>query len=60
MVVYKFYVHDEMQEFNLIGILPERRKEPIRIIQESILKWGKIVAGDDVDDNKIYLVQTEI
>ena len=60
VVAYKFYVHDETQEFNLIGILPERRKELIRITQESILKWGKMVAGDDVDGNKIYFVRIQI
>ena len=43
MVAYEFYVHDEMEEFNSIGILAERRKDPLRISQESIMKWGKMV-----------------
>jgi len=49
-----------MEEFHSIGILPERRKDPLRITQESILKWGKMVAGDDVNANNIYFVQIEV
>jgi len=60
MVAYELYVCDEMKEFHSIGILPERRKDPLRITQESILKWGKMVAGDDVKANNIYFVQIEV
>jgi hypothetical protein len=60
MVAYEFYVHDEMGEFYSIGILPERRKDPLRITQKSIMNWGKLVAGDDVDVNNIYFIQIEV
>jgi hypothetical protein len=40
----------------LIGILPERRKTPERITQESIMNWAKIVFGNTLDVNEIYLV----
>ncbi len=60
MVAYEFYVHDEMEEFHSIGILPERRKDLLRITQESVMKWGKMVVGDDVDVNNIYFVQVEM
>jgi len=60
MVAYEFYVHDEMEELHSIGILPERRKDLLRITQESVMKWGKIAAGDDVDVNNIYFIQVEI
>jgi hypothetical protein len=59
MVAYEFYVYDEM-EFHLIGVLPERRKDPLRMTQDSIMKWGKMAVGDDVDVNNIYFVQIEI
>ena len=58
MVAYEFYLHDEMEECHSIGILPERRKDPLRITQESVMKWGKMVAGDDVDVN--HFAQVEI
>jgi len=60
MVAYKFYVIDEVEEFHSIGILPERREDPLRITQESIMNWGMTVAGDDVDVNNIYFIQIEI
>jgi hypothetical protein len=60
MVAYEFYLHDEMEESHSIGILPERRKDPLRITQESIIKWGKVVVGDDVGVNSIYFIQIEV
>ncbi len=52
MVAYEFYVHDELEEFHSISILPERRKDPLRITQDSVMKWG--------DVNNIYFVQVEM
>ena len=52
-----------MQRENyLIGILPERRKNPERINQESIMKWIRVVLGDnaDVEDNNVYFIQVEM
>jgi hypothetical protein len=60
MVAYEFYIIDEMEEYHSIGILPERRKNPLRISQESIMKWGKLVAGDCVDISNIYFIQIEV
>ena len=60
MVAYEFYLYDDMEEFHLIGILPERRKDPLRITPESIMKWGKLVAGDSVDINSMYFIQIEV
>jgi len=60
MVAYEFYLRDEMEGFHLIGILPERRKDPLRITLESIMKWGKMVVGDDLGVNNIYLVRIEV
>ena len=60
MVAYELYVRDEVGEFYSVGILPERRKDPLRITQESVMKWGKMVVGNDVDVNHIYFVQIEI
>ena len=61
MVAYEFYLHDDdMEEFHLLGILPERRKDPLRITQESIVKWGHLVAGESVDVRDMYFIQIEI
>jgi hypothetical protein len=60
MVAYEFYVYDEKGKWDSIGILPERRKDPLRITQESIIKWGKMLVFDNADVNNIYFVQIEI
>jgi len=60
MVAYEFYVNDDIKEFHLLGILPERRKDPLRITKESIVKWGQLVAGDSVDIHNMYFIQIEV
>ena len=44
----------------MLGILPERRKDPLRISYESIMNWGKLIVGDCVDINNIYFIQIEV
>jgi len=60
MVAYEFYFHDESEESHFIGILPERRKNQGRITEESIMKWGRYVIGENVDVRQIYFVQVEV
>jgi hypothetical protein len=60
MLAYEFYARDEIGRDNLLGILPERRKNPERITQESIMNWGRIVAGDDIGVKDISFIQVEI
>jgi hypothetical protein len=38
MDAYEFYWRDSQGEDHLIGILPERRKDPKRITKRSIMK----------------------
>jgi len=54
MVAYELYVHDELKGYELIGILPERRKNPERITKESVLKWGRMVLGGADERNIIF------
>jgi hypothetical protein len=46
MVAYAFYVNHSEENKSLIGILPERRKDPKRITQKSILRWGRMLLSD--------------
>ena len=59
MVAYEFYWGDEKEGAHLIGILPERRKNPERINQESIMKWGKKVLGESTGINNFFFIQVE-
>ncbi len=60
MVAYEFYSRDEKGEGHLIGILPERRKKPERITNDSILRWGWNIIGNDSDVKDVYFVRVEI
>jgi len=60
MLAYEFYWLDETEKVHLIGILPERRKKPERITEDSILSWGKKVIGDNSGIQDIYFVKVEI
>jgi hypothetical protein len=37
-----------------MGILPERRKNPMRITKTSIMNWGKTLLGDNVDSKNMF------
>ena len=54
MVAYELYLYDEIKGYELIGILPERRKDPKRITKESVLNWGRMILGDNTDGKKIF------
>jgi hypothetical protein len=60
MVAYEFYLVDDEEEYHLLGILPERRNDPLRITPESILNWGKSVVGENVDLSGFYFIQIEV
>jgi hypothetical protein len=47
MVAYEFYLNDPEGNKSLIGILPERRKDPKRITKKSILRWGRMLSYDN-------------
>ncbi len=60
MVAYELYLYDEIKGHKLIGILPERRKDPRRITKESVLKWGRMFLHDSADHKNIFFKQVEI
>jgi hypothetical protein len=60
MVAYELYLYDQIKGYKLIGILPERRKDPKRITKESVLKWGRMLLGDRADDKNIFFKQVEM
>jgi hypothetical protein len=60
MLAYEFYRRDEMGKERLLGILPERRKNPVRITKESILNWVWKVIGDNSDVKDIYFTRVNV
>ncbi len=54
MVVYEFYCFNPEKGFELIGILPERRKNPKRITEESVMNWGRFLLDDNAKSENIF------
>jgi hypothetical protein len=60
MMAYKIYWHDPVKGYQLIGVLPERRKNPARITEGSIINWGRKFFGKSLDINGIFILQLKI
>ena len=57
MVAYAFYMFEEIEKVHFIGILPERRKNPERITQESISKFMKKFLGNAADIDNLFFIE---
>jgi len=57
MVAYEFYWLDPTGGYQIMGVLPERRKNTARVTQESIMRWGKIIFGKELDTKDIFFIQ---
>ena len=60
MIAYEFYWVDKSGESHFFAILPERRKNPERISEKSIMRWGKMVLGGGGPLRNLYFVKVEI
>ncbi len=60
MVAYEFYWRNDKETEHLIGILPERRKDPERITRKSIMNWGKKILGDHSEAENLYFIEVEM
>ena len=54
MVLYRFYRLDPAEGYQIIGVLPERRKNPKRITQESILNWRETILGNGLNTEDTF------
>ena len=60
MVAYEFYWRDPKKGYQHIGTLPERRKNPIRITQESVMKWGEVYFANNLNIKDMIFIQVSI
>jgi hypothetical protein len=62
MVVYKFYLRNAEKGDIFLGALPERRKNPRRVTEESteesVINWGRAYFGKNAKDEDIYFIKT--
>ena len=60
MVGYELYWRDPIRGYQLIGVLPERRRNQKRITRESVLNFGKKYFGNKLDLNEMFFLEVEI
>ena len=60
MVAYEFYWCDPVKGYELLGLLPERRKNPERITQKSVMGWVEKVFGNNLSTKDIFFIQVTI
>jgi hypothetical protein len=54
MIVYEVYRSDPVKEYEILGILPERRKDPKRRTRASVMNWGKMLLSHDGSTKNIF------
>ena len=60
MLVYELYTFNKTRGYEFIGVLPERRKNPMRVTKDSVMNWGKMLLGDDVESENIFFKPVRI
>ena len=60
MVAYEFYWQDEIGNAHLVGILPERRKDPTRISDETIMNWANKIMGNGMKADDIFISKVNV
>jgi hypothetical protein len=64
MIIYKFYLRDPIKGDIFLGALPERRKNPQRVgeesTEESVINWGRTYFGKNGKDEDIFFIKTDL
>lgn len=60
MVAYEFYWRDSVEGYQHIGTLPERRMNPARISEGSVMNWAREILGDSIDFDKLFFITITI
>jgi len=49
-----------IEGYQHIGTLPERRKNPARIIQESVMNWERRILDENIDSKDVFFITVTI
>jgi hypothetical protein len=60
MLAYGFYWRDEVEEYHHIGTLSERRMDPARITEESVMNWAREILGNSLDFDNLFFIPITI
>jgi hypothetical protein len=56
MLAYEFYWRDSVEGCQHIGTLPERRMNPVRISEESVMNWAREILGESVNFDHLFFI----
>jgi hypothetical protein len=54
MLAYELYTFNNKKGYELIGVLPEKRKNPARITMNAVVNWVSSLSCDNVDSKNIF------
>ena len=57
MIAYELYLYDPINGYRLLGILPERRRNPKRITKRSVLNWAETYFGADLNLKEVFFLE---
>ncbi len=60
MLAYELYTFNKRKGYEFIGVLPERRENPMRITKDSVVNWGKTLLDDNVDSKNMFFKRVAI
>ncbi len=60
MLAYELYTFNKEKGYEIVGVLPERRKDPMRITEASVTNWGKTLLGDHMDCKNVFFRRVAI
>jgi hypothetical protein len=60
VTAYEFYWFNPLKGYELLGVLPERRRNPERITGKSVMGWVEKVYGKNLVNKDIYFIQVTI
>ncbi len=60
IVIHEFYLGDPVEGYQHIGTLPDRRMNPARITEESVINWARQILGDSIDFDGLSFITIRI
>jgi hypothetical protein len=60
MVAYAFYLFEGIEKIHFVVLLPEKRKNPKRITQESIFDYMRTILGKERDVDTLFFIEIEL
>ncbi len=60
MLAYELYIFNKEKGYQIVGVLPERRRDPMRVTEDSVTNWGKTLLGGYLDSKNMFFRRVAI